>query len=238
MIERYFVTGTDTGAGKTLVAAGMLWAAAAEGKRTVGLKPIAAGAVPTAEGLRNDDACLLAATMSEKLPYEQINPVVLQPAIAPHLALREAGLTLDVADLAERCAPALARACDFLVVEGAGGWRVPLNGCETLADLARLFGFPVVLVVGMKLGCINHALLSAEAIRSDGLHLAGWVANQIDPHQARAAENFATLVTMLEAPCIARVPWSEDASVRFMAAHLSLDALRQGDGLAARRAML
>ncbi len=238
MTERYFVTGTDTGAGKTLVAAGMLWAAAAEGKRTVGLKPIAAGAVPTAEGLRNEDACLLAATMTEKLPYEHINPVVLQPAIAPHLALCESGLALDAMGLAERCAPALAQACDFMVVEGAGGWRVPLNGRETLADLARLLGFPVVLVVGMKLGCINHALLSAEAIRLDGLHLAGWVANQIDPHLARAAENFATLAAMLEAPCIARVPWCEGASARFMAAHLSLDTLRQGKGSATSRAML
>ena len=238
MTERYFVTGTDTGAGKTLVAVGMLWAAAAEGKRTVGLKPIAAGAVPTADGLRNEDACLLAATMTEQLPYEHINPVVLQPAIAPHLALRESGLALDAVGLAERCAPALAQACDFMVVEGAGGWRVPLNGCETLADLARLFGFPVVLVVGMKLGCINHALLSAAAIRADGLHLAGWVANQIDPHQARAAENFATLAAMLEAPCIARVPWSESASAQFVAAHLSLDTLRQGKDGATLRAML
>ena len=238
MTECYFVTGTDTGVGKTLVAAGMLLAAAAAGKRTVGLKPIASGAEQTADGLRNEDACLLASVMTETLAYEQINPVALGPAIAPHLALRESGLTLDVAGLAERCAPTLARACDFLVVEGAGGWRVPLNETQTLAELAQRFGFPVVLVVGMRLGCINHALLSAEAIRSDGLALAGCVANQIDPGQARATENFATLAAMLEAPCIARVPWSDGASAQFMAAHLDLDALRKGAGTLTRRAML
>ena len=126
--------------------------------------------------------------------------MALGPAIAPHLALRESGLTLDVAGLAERCAPTLARACDFLVVEGAGGWRVPLNETQTLAELAQRFGFPVVLVVGMRLGCINHALLSAEAIRSDGLALAGWVANQIDPGQARATENFACLLYTSPSP--------------------------------------
>lgn len=208
MRRNVFVTGTDTGVGKTLVAAALLAGAGAGGLRTVGLKPLAAGAVHGPDGLRNEDAELLLQAMNCTLAYEEVNPVVLEPPIAPHLALADAGIVLDAQALHARCAPALARPCDLLVVEGAGGWRVPLAGDDTLADFARLLGFPVLLVVGMRLGCLNHALLSAAAIRADGLRLAGWVANVIDPAMARLEDNIATLRERLDAPCIGVIPWS------------------------------
>lgn len=202
----YFVTGTDTGAGKTLVAAALLVAAGRRGLRTVGVKPVASGCDRVAGELRNDDALVLARAMSEPLAYELVNPVALEPAIAPHIALAEAGLSLSAADLAARCRPALATAADFAVVEGAGGWRVPLNEHETLADTAAALALPVILVVAMRLGCINHALLSAEAIRHDGLRLAAWVANYADPAMGRPAENLATLKQWLPAPLIGTIP--------------------------------
>jgi dethiobiotin synthetase len=225
--ESWFVTGTDTGVGKTLVAAAMLLAAGARGARTIGLKPIASGASATGQGLQNEDACLLRAAMNQELPYEEVNPVVLAPAVAPHIALGAAGLTLTAAGLRARCAPALAHPHDFVVVEGAGGWRVPLNHAETLADFARLLGFPVVLVVGLRLGCINHALLTAEAVRADGLPLAGWVANQVDPRMANLRENLATLDAMLGAPRIGCIPWRADIDARIAAQRLDIALLRR-----------
>ena len=212
MADTYFITGTDTGVGKTQVAAGLLVAAARRGLRTLGVKPLASGSRLTADGLRNDDACLLQSVATETVPYDELNPVALEPAIAPHLALAARGVRLDAAQLVALCAPALARCRDFTVVEGAGGWRVPLNDSETLADVARLFGFPVILVVGMRLGCINHALLTAAAIRTDGLRLAGWVANQIDADMTQVAENLATLDRLLAAPRIGFVPFLQTPS--------------------------
>jgi dethiobiotin synthetase len=205
--ETYFITGTDTGVGKTLVASALLLLAGAEGLRTLALKPIAAGSTATPQGLRNEDALLLQSLASEALPYEQVNPVALLPAIAPHLALADADWSLTAEDLAARCRPSLQRDYDFAVVEGAGGWRVPLNAQQTLADFARLLGYPVVLVVGLRLGCINHALLSAEAIRADGLALAGWVGTQIDGEMQRVNDNLATLERLLDAPRLGFVPF-------------------------------
>ncbi len=228
MADAYFVTGTDTGVGKTLVAAALLLAAGARGARTIGLKPIASGAVATPAGLRNEDALTLLAAMNRELPYDEINPVVLAPAVAPHIALAAGGLALDVAALHARCLPALARPHDFAVVEGAGGWRVPLNHAETLAGLARRLGFPVVLVVGLRLGCINHALLTAEAIRADGLELAGWVANHVDPGMSCPAENLATLDAMLGAPRLCVVPWRAGIAARSAAGLLDIDRLCRG----------
>lgn len=226
MPESWFVTGTDTGVGKTLVAAAMLVVAGACGKRTIGIKPLASGAMLVAGEFRNEDAESLLAVMSEQIPYAEVNPVALEPAVAPHVALALAGRALDAATLRARCAPALARPHDFAVIEGAGGWRVPLGERETLADFARLLGFPVVLVVGMRLGCINHALLTAEAIRADGLRLAGWVANQVDPEMPYLAANVATLDAMLDAPRIGFIPWQPGRDVRAAAACLDLDLLR------------
>lgn len=200
MSKAWFVTGTDTEVGKTAIACALLHAANRAGLRSAAVKPVAAGT--DAEG-HNEDALQLQAAMSESLPYAQVNPVALVPAVAPHIAAQQAGRSLSVARLAGYCRGVMLGGADFTLVEGAGGWRVPLGPRETLADLARELNLGVILVVGMRLGCINHALLTAEAIRRDGLPLAGWVANQPAPEaMACHAENVATLHQLLPAPCL------------------------------------
>src|SRR5690554_3076135 len=206
MPQRYFITGTDTEIGKTTIAAGLLHAARARGLTTAAVKPVAAGCERTADGLRNDDALALQAECVPPLAYQLLNPVALEPAIAPHIAAAEAGLELTAAQLAEACATVFERQADLTLVEGAGGWRVPLNEQQTLADLAIALGEPVIMVVGLRLGCINHALLTAEAIAADGLRLAGWVANQVDPQMDRQQHNLATLKALMPAPLLGVVP--------------------------------
>ncbi len=228
MNHAYFIAGTDTDVGKTTVAAGLLHAAAGRGLSTLGAKPVASGCVLTAAGLRNSDAMALIEHSTLKLPYEQVNPFAFEPAIAPHLAAREAGVALQVDTLAAAMAEVLAQGADFTLVEGAGGWRVPLSGQASLSDLALALQLPVILVVGVRLGCINHALLSAEAIARDGLQLAGWVANVIDPQTSRLQENLASLAERLSAPCLGQVPTLEQASAAAVARYLHLDRLLQG----------
>ncbi|MDC7828631.1 MULTISPECIES: dethiobiotin synthase [Pseudomonas] len=218
----YFVTGTDTEIGKTTIAAGLLHQARLQGLTTAGVKPVASGCERTADGLRNGDALALLGETSLPLGYVDINPIALEPAIAPHLAAREAGIDLTVATLAAPVRRILALQADFTLVEGAGGWRVPLAGRESLSDLARELGLPVILVVGVRLGCINHALLSAEAILADGLPLAGWVANLVAPATLRLDDNLATLHERLPAPCLGTVPHLAAASPTAVAAHLRL----------------
>lgn len=225
MSRAYFIAGTDTDVGKTTIAAGLLHAAQQAGLSTLGAKPVASGCVAGARGLRNDDALALMAQSSLKLPYEQVNPFAFEPAIAPHLAAREAGVTLSVQALLAPMRHILAQGADFTLIEGAGGWRVPLSDQANLSDLAMALQLPVILVVGVRLGCINHALLSAEAIAGDGLPLAGWVANIIDPRTSRLEENLATLAERLPAPCLGRVPKLKQASAEQVAEHLQLDLL-------------
>lgn len=222
----FFVTGTDTEIGKTTIACGLLQAARNAGLSTAAAKPVASGCERTAKGLRNSDALGLLAGCSLPLRYEEVNPFAFEPAIAPHLAAREAGVQLDVEALAGPVNAVLARNADFSLVEGAGGWRVPLAGGENLSDLAVRLGLPVILVVGVRLGCINHAVLSAEAIQRDGLVLAGWVANIVDPATSRLEENLATLAERLPAPCLGRVPRLEVSSAEAVAAHLDLHPLK------------
>lgn len=225
MTHAYFVTGTDTEIGKTTIAAGLLHAARLRGLSTAAAKPVASGCQPTLHGLRNDDALALLAQCSLPLRYEEVNPLAFEPAIAPHLAAREVGVELTVASLASPVRAILARNADFSLVEGAGGWRVPLAGRESLSDLAQALAIPVILVVGVRLGCINHAVLTAEAIERDGLELAGWVANIVDPQTSRLEENLATLGERLPAPCLGRVPYLADASAAAVAQHLALERL-------------
>lgn len=221
----YFITGTDTEIGKTTIAAGLLHAARLRGLTTAAVKPVAAGCERTAAGLRNDDALTLQAECFPPLDYALLNPVALEPAIAPHIAAAEAGLALNAASLAVDCRTVLARGADLTLVEGAGGWCVPLNDGETLADLARELGMPVIMVVGLRLGCINHALLTAEAIAADGLSLAGWVANQVDPHMDRQQHNLDTLRSLMPAPLLGVVPRLAPLTVGAVAEHLRLDGL-------------
>lgn len=212
MKKRFFVTGTDTDAGKTYVTVGLLKAAKRAGLKSFGLKPIAAGAEQIKGDWRNDDALLIQQASSVLLPYEQVNPVVLEAAIAPHIAAMKEGRLITASRLEGFIKGALLVPHDFVLVEGAGGWRVPLNDRELLSDVAKSLGFPVVLVVNMKLGCLNHAILTAEAIARDGLTLAGWVANNGADPMPCYDENVATLSAMLTAPLLASIPWCDNES--------------------------
>ncbi|HDS1756738.1 MULTISPECIES: dethiobiotin synthase [Pseudomonas] len=225
MSQAYFIAGTDTDVGKTTIAAGLLHAARLQGLSTLGAKPVASGCTVTTKGLRNADAQALIDESTLKLPYAAINPFAFEPAIAPHVAAREAGVTLEVPALLQAMRHVLDQGADFTLVEGAGGWRVPLSGHANLSDLAIALKLPVILVVGVRLGCINHALLSAEAIARDGLQLAGWVANVIDPRTSRLEENLASLAERLPAPCLGRVPKLKQATADAVAEHLQLDLL-------------
>lgn len=227
--KAYFVTGTDTDVGKTLVSCAMLRAAAAAGHSTVGMKPLAAGAAMTPAGLRNDDALQLQAASSLQLAYEQINPVCFSEAASPHIAAELDHRKVRIERLAGFCQGVLALRANLTLIEGAGGWRVPVNERETLADLARQLQLPVLMVVGMRLGCLNHALLTAEAIARDGLTLAGWVANRVDPTLQHYERNRDTLREHLfTVPLLAEIPWLEVAERPAQAADcIAVDQLMQ-----------
>jgi len=203
MSKAYFVTGTDTEVGKTAVSCALLEAARGAGLRTAAVKPVAAG---LDENGRNEDAVQLMASMTESMDYAQVNPVALAPPIAPHIAAAQAGRNMQASRLAGICRGVIMGPADLVLVEGAGGWRVPISPRETLADLARELQLPVILVVGMRLGCLNHALLTAEAVQRDGLTLAGWVANQPGERMNCHEENLDTLRRMLPAPCLGELP--------------------------------
>lgn len=227
--KNYFIAGTDTDVGKTLVACALLHAAKQQGMKTLAIKPIAAGSEEGPEGRVNRDAVLLSREMTETLAYAQLNPVLFDAPIAPHIAAAQEGRRVSVAQLAGYCRGALIKPADLRLVEGAGGWRVPINMQQTLADLAVELQIPVILVVGMKLGCLNHALLTAGAIARDGLPLAGWVANQIDPDMSYFEENIQSLAEMMHAPCLGIIPRLDDASdVGAAAKHLDLSQLLKG----------
>ncbi|MDB6145953.1 MAG: dethiobiotin synthase [Pseudomonas sp.] len=225
MSSSYFITGTDTDVGKTTIATGLLYAARQAGFTTAAGKPVASGCVVTPAGLRNSDALALIAECSVPLTYEEVNPIAFEPAIAPHLAAREAGVSLTVLSLLEPMRHILGKGADFTLIEGAGGWRVPLADQANLSDLACALGLPVILVVGVRLGCINHALLTAEAIARDGLQLVGWVANIIDSKTSRLEENLATLAERLPAPCLGRVPRLKKPTAEAVAEFLHLELL-------------
>ena len=201
-----FVTGTDTGVGKTHASSVLLRAMARHHARVVGMKPIASGLILQDGHWVSEDVLALRAASTLAVPPELDNPVALPEPLSPHLAAQRDGREVRVAPLCAALAQLQAQA-DAVLVEGAGGWLVPLNERETMADLAVAMGLPVVLVVGLRLGCLNHAMLSAQAIRASGAHLAGWVANRIDPTMACAAENLAYLREHLGAPLLADLPW-------------------------------
>jgi len=227
LTQGIFVTGTDTGVGKTVVAAGLVRWLAEQGRRVIGLKPVASGADRTPAGLRNVDALLLAAEGTHPLAYEMTNPWCFEPAIAPHLAAAEAGLELAVGDLVRWYERASADV-EVAVVEGAGGWRVPLNQSEWLSQLAVELAFPVILVVPVRLGCINHAALTVEAIRRDRLPIAGWIANTLTPEpMAHYADNIATLQRVIGVPMLAELPFMPTASPRDAIVHINTQHLIQ-----------
>ena len=231
MSHGIFITGTDTGVGKTVVASGLVRLAATSGRRAVGLKPVASGAEVTTDGLRNEDALALAAESSVQLPYALTNPLCFEPAIAPHIAAAEAGAIVTVPDVIAWYSSATAQA-DLAIVEGAGGWRVPLHPEGFLSDLPEQLGLDVLLVVGLRLGCLNHARLTVEAIeRSGRCRFVGWIGNRIDPGFARLDENLATLSRLLGGPPLAVIPPLPAAAAAAALEFLQSPALARALGL-------
>lgn len=200
-----FIAGTDTEIGKTHAAVSVIRTLVASGLRVGAMKPVAAGAEPAPGGLRNADALALAAAANVPAPYERVNPYCLIPPVSPHIAAQDAGICIEMS-LIERAFGELALGADCVVVEGAGGWYAPIGDRETMADVALALKLPVLLVVGLRLGCLSHALLTAHAIEASGLAFAGWIGNHIDPRYARLAQNVATLERLLGRPAIALIP--------------------------------
>jgi dethiobiotin synthetase len=213
MLKSYFIIGTDTNVGKTYVASALVQHFVRLGFQSLGMKPIASGCERNQLGeLINDDVQALINASNVSAPLNLINPYRFEPAIAPHIAATQAGVFVDLHEITQAYAQ-LTTLAEAVVVEGAGGFFVPLNEAQTLADLAVQLNIPIILVVGMRLGCINHALLTVEAIQSRGLCLTGWVANQIDPNFEMFEENLASLKKRIVAPCLSVVGWQEE--VRF-----------------------
>lgn len=226
-----FVTGTDTGVGKTLVSSALLRALRRRGRSVAGMKPVASGSDSTPAGLRNEDALALQAESSRRWPYEMVNPYALAPPIAPHLAAAEAGVEVRLERL-RSCFQALREGSETVVVEGAGGFLVPLGPRLSFADLPRALGLEVVLVVGLRLGCLNHAFLTAEAIAARRLPFAGWVGSLVDPDFARLEENLDALRAGLPAACLGVIPHL--APLDLDRATAALDGLAAIDPTAAR----
>ena len=214
-----FVTGTDTGVGKTLASAALLHALARHHRRVVGMKPVAAGAVRMQDAWVNEDVLQLRAASTIEVPPELDNPVLLPDPLSPHIAAQRAGVRIDVGHLAA-CFRELARRADAVVVEGAGGFHVPLSQDATGAELAEALALPVILVVGLRLGCLSHAALTAESIRARGLTLAGWVANRIDPAMDAPDDNIAWLRRRLDAPLLVDIPHQSRPDARALTVEL------------------
>lgn len=217
MTPGYFVTGTGTGVGKTLVSCALLHAFAARGKNVIGMKPVAAGC----ENGKWTDVELLVAASNVIAPRERINPYALTPPIAPHIAASRAGIHVDINTIHHACLD-LRNLADIVIIEGVGGFLVPLNDHQDGADMARALGLPVILVVGMELGCLNFALLTAQAVRISGVPLAGWVANQIDPRMSAFDENVCALQQRLNCPLLGVLPFNRNADAKKLSALLNI----------------
>jgi dethiobiotin synthetase len=219
-INRLFITGTDTDVGKTEVAVALLQLARQAGLSTAAMKPVAAGCELIDGEWKNNDALRLQAQCSLPLSYGEVNPVALKKAIAPHLAAYDEKKTITIERLIGLTQNILNKKADFTVIEGAGGWRVPISHRELLSQYAKELKLPVLMVVGVQLGCLNHSLLTAEAIMNDGLTIAGWVANIIDKNMVAAEENIQTLQHFLPGPCIGVIPFQQNPSTDMFASFL------------------
>ena len=214
MKQMYFVAGTDTGVGKTFASCVMLKAAEKKSLRTLALKPVSAGCdlIALSNGKtqwQNEDALALMKTMTVKLPYAQVNPIALEVPASPHISAALENKLVRADRIVGYCRGALMTPADFVLIEGAGGWRVPISATETMADIAKQLEMKVILVIALKLGCLNHALLTVEAIKRDGLEIAAWVGNQATPQAMDYQEqNIATLKSAIPAPCLGILPYS------------------------------
>jgi len=227
--QGFFVTGTDTGVGKTLITVALTRAFVARGLRTAVMKPVAAGIVSTPDGPRNDDALELLAASNVSAPYEDVNPWLLTTPASPHLAARHDGVSISHERILAAHRRLTARA-DLVLIEGAGGWLAPISSVATMADVAEKLALPVIFVVGLRLGCLNHALLTREAIRASGLPFAGWIANKMATEMPLAKANIETLSSRFGVPPLAVVPsgnapastaalaWADEAANKLVSA--------------------
>ena len=229
-MKNYFITGTDTGVGKTVVTGALLHQLQARGVKVAPMKPVAAGTIDIDGEQLNEDVALMQAVTKQRFALRDVNPYCLDEAIAPHIAAANENVAIDPAVI-QAAFSRLATQSECVLVEGAGGFLVPLNASTSMADLPALLGLDVILVVGMRLGCLNHALLTAEAIRARGYNLAGWIANTLTAEpMGRLAENIASLKLLMKAPWLGTVPHldaSEEMNERLesAAAHLQIDSL-------------
>jgi dethiobiotin synthetase len=223
-----FITGTDTGVGKTMVACALVRGLRSQGARVAVMKPVASGALATASGLRNADALALIEAAGTTADYADVNPYCFEPAISPHIAAKEAGIEVDTS-MIRRKFDALAAESDWVVVEGAGGWFAPINEHQTMADLAWALSIPALMVVGLKLGCLNHAQLTRLGVEAQGVQLAGWIASEVDPAMMRTGDNLAALERLLGERPLAVLPHLSDAraplALTQLAEHLTQRAL-------------
>jgi len=225
-----FVTGTDTDAGKTLVTLGLMHALQEKGLRVNGMKPVAAG-VSIIEGEAvNDDAQLILQQSSRQLEYKLVNPYLFEPAIAPHIAAQQVDRVIEL-QLIQVALREIEKQSDLVVVEGAGGWLVPLNDQQDVADIAVNMNLPVILVVGLKLGCLNHARLSMQAIQSRGCRVIGWIGSQIAPEMMNVDENIETLKQYLPVQCLGIVPWLENRDTKTVAGYIETETLLDQFGI-------
>ena len=224
MNQGYFITGTDTDCGKTEITLGLMQLLQSRGQSVIAMKPVASGAQMTADGLRNGDALRLQAQGSVAADYRLINPYAFSRPIAPHIAARQADREIRLETI-RKCYRGLAGRVDWILVEGVGGWSVPLGRQLVVSDLALSLGLPVILVVGMKLGCLNHALLTVESILASGCELAGWVANSVDPGMLEQAWNIKSLQSRIQAPMLGQVPHLPLPSTQGIAEYLDLSPL-------------
>lgn len=225
MTERFYVTGTDTEVGKTVASTALLQAARLLGRRAVGYKPVASGSEMTDEGLRNSDALALQRNSALPLRYEEVNPYTFAEPTSPHIVSADEQRPIEAGVLSAGLR-ALEAQADWVLVEGAGGWFTPLSPTLTLADWVRDEQLPVILVVGVKLGCINHAVLTAQAVQQAGLRLVGWIANDVVPPGRRHAEYLSTLRRMLPAPLLGEIPWlGESVDAQPIGGYLDLSLL-------------
>lgn len=225
MANTFFVTGTDTDVGKTLVTEALMQAVSDSGISVAGYKPVASGCERIDGELKNKDALILQAVSSIALLYREHNPYAFAPAIAPHIAASQANVTISLERLSEGLAALKDNDAEWIFVEGAGGWRLPLNDEHYLSDWVKKEQLPVILVVGMRLGCINHALLTLEAIERDGLAVAGWVINQVYPNMSHYQENVAALKQRIKAPLLGEIPWLAGEPTDSVDQYINIDAL-------------
>ncbi len=217
----YFITGTDTGVGKTWVTLALMKTMQDKGKVVVGMKPVASGCQKTSAGLRNDDAVRILEQSNQTLNYKTVNPYAFERAVAPHIAAELMGTVIDIEKIASEFST-LKKEADSVVVEGIGGWCVPLSENIMLADVVKRLGLPVILVVGLRLGCINHALSTIRAIEADGVRLHGWITSQLDADYACLKETMTTLQTRISAPLLGSLPHTEKFDLEILASHIMM----------------